>query len=460
MKKHYQAIIIGAGQSGVPLASALAKAGWTTALIERKHIGGTCVNVGCTPSKTMIASARVAHMARRVADYGVGAGEVTVDMSAVVARKQQVVESFRSGSRKRLEEQDGLELIFGEASFTGRRELEVKLSSGERRALEADYTFIDVGQHPVIPPIDGLADVPYLTSTTAMELTELPDHLLVLGGGYIGLELAQMFRRFGSEVTIIQRGKQLLGHEDPDIAEEVAKILNEDGIEVWLEHEASSVSQRGDDIYVVARHQSGEKEARGSHLLVATGRTSNTASLNLQKTGLKTDEQGNIKVNERLQTNVPGIFALGDVKGGPAFTHISYDDYRIIKSNLLHGGQRTTTDRPLPYTVFIDPQLGRIGLTEQQAEAQGYHIKVAKLPMSSVARAIETSETRGVMKAIVNADNDQILGAAILGLEGGEIASLLQVAMMGNLPYTALRDGVFSHPTLAESMNNLFMTVD
>jgi len=459
--ERYDAIVIGAGQAGVPLSRALAEAGWKTALVEREHVGGTCINEGCTPTKTMVASARVAYLARRAADYGVHAGLVTVDMGRVRERKRNIVQSWRSGNRRRIEGTEGLDLLMGEARFTGPHSVEVNLNSGEIHHLTADKIFINAGTRPRTPSVPGLDRVPFLNSTSIMELDVVPEHLLVLGGGYVGLEFGQMFRRFGSQVTIVQRRGQLLTREDADVAEEVAKILREDGVEVLLDTHAQSVAQAAEGgVQLTVRTLDGERTLPGSHLLAAVGRAPNTERLNLSAAGLHTDKRGFIAVNERLETGLPGIYALGDVKGGPAFTHISYDDFRIIRTNLLEGGDATINGRPVPYTVFIDPQLGRIGLSERQARAQGLDIRVAKMPMNSVARALEVDESRGFMKAIVDADSDQILGAAVLGIEGGEIMAVLQVAMMGRVPYTTLRDAVFAHPTLAESLNNLFMTLD
>ncbi len=455
--KEYDAIIIGAGQAGPPLAAALTSAGWKTALIERKYVGGTCINYGCTPTKTMVASARAAYTARRSGDYGVNHGPVNIDMFAVRQRKRDIVESFRSGSLSRIENNESLAFFRGEASFTGPKTVCVSLNDGGEQELHARNIFINTGGSPAWPNLPGLDQVEALDSTSVMELDRVPDHLLVLGGGYVGVEFGQMFRRFGSRVTIIQRGKQLLNREDRDIAEEVTHILQEDGIEILLESEARQVQKNGQNrILVKTETPEGEKTLSGSHLLVAVGRVPNTEALNLKAAGVETGKGGYIRVNENLETTQPGVYAMGDVKGGPAFTHISYDDYRIIKSNLLDGGSRTTKDRPIPYTVFIDPQLGRVGLSESEAREKGYQIRVAKLPMSSVARAIEVDETRGMMKAVVDANNAQILGCAILGIQGGEIMAIIQVAMMGKLPYTALRDGIFTHPTLSESLNNLF----
>jgi len=458
---HYDAIVIGAGQSGGPLSTALAQAGWKTAIIERIHVGGTCINEGCTPTKTMVASARVAYLARRGTDYGVHTGPVTVDMVKVRQRKRDIVDSFRNGSQQRIESTEGVDLLMGEAHFTGPKKLEVRLTNGETRQLTANTFFINAGARPSKPSISGVDSVPTLDSTSIMELDVVPDHLLIIGGGYVGLEFGQMFRRFGSQVTVIQRGAYLLAREDPDVAGEVAKILREDGLEVLLETAPTHVAKTGDGkIQLTVKTPTGERTLTGSHLLVAAGRTPNTDWLNPAAAGVQVDKKGFIQTNEKLETNVPGIYALGDVKGGPAFTHISYDDYRIIRTNLLENGNATIRDRLVPYTVFIDPQLGRIGLSETEARDKGHNIKVAKMPMNYVARALEVDEPRGFMKAIVDAGTRQILGAAVLGIEGGEIMAMLEISMMGKLPYTVLRDGIFAHPTLAESLNNLFSSFE
>ncbi|HMQ34697.1 MAG TPA: mercuric reductase [Chloroflexaceae bacterium] len=459
MPERFDIIVIGAGQAGGPFAGACAKAGRRTALVEAAHVGGTCVNEGCTPTKTMVASARVAHLARRAADYGVRTGEVAVDLEVVRRRKREVVASWREGSEGRLREA-GVELIMGEASFSGPRAISVALAGGGARELGAETVVINAGARPAVPQLPGLDRVPFLDSTSVMELGEAPEHLLVLGGGYIGLEFGQMFRRFGSRVTIVQRGPRLLAREDPDIADAVATILREDGVEVLLDSEARRAARgEGGGVVLTVKTPQGERELAGSHLLVAAGRAPNSDRLNLAAAGVETGKGGHIAVDERLATSAPGVYAVGDIKGGPAFTHISYDDFRILQANLLEGGDRTTAGRLVPYTVFIDPQLGRVGLGEEEARAQGRAVKVASMPMARVARAIEVDETRGLMKAVVDAATDRILGCAILGLEGGEIMSALQIAMLGGLPYTALRDGVFAHPTLAESLNNLFASV-
>lgn len=459
---NFQAIVIGSGQGGNPLCMALARAGLRTALIERAHVGGTCVNEGCTPTKTMVASARVAHLARRGSDYGVHTGNIRIDMESVRKRKRDIVDAFRTRNEEGMKHTANLELIFGEASFTNAKSVLVRLREGGQRLLTGERIFINAGARPAVPAIDGLKVVPFLDSTSIMELGSVPEHLIVLGGGYVGLEFAQMFRRFGSRVTIVQSGGQLLAGEDADVAGGVAAILKQDGIEVLLSTRATSAAKMGEQIRVTVRTEM-SNETRvldGSHLLVATGRVPNTDSLNVAAAGIAIDKRGFIQVNSKLESSTAGIFALGDIKGGPAFTHISYDDFRILRTNLIEKGNASTDGRLVPYTLYIDPQLGRIGLTESEARAQNRKIRVARMPMSSVARALETDETRGFMKAVVDAGTSQILGVAVLGIEGGEIMSMLELAMMGNLSCSVLHNATFAHPTLAESLNNLFLNFD
>ena len=477
--EHFELVVIGAGQGGIPLAGAFARAGRRVALVERVHVGGTCINEGCSPTKTVIASARVAHLVRRAESYGVHVADdregargfsagVLVHLDRVHERKQEIVDSFRSASERSLASA-GVEVVRGQARFVGSRTVRVTdaandaASDGGARTLSADLMVINTGLRAAVPRIEGLGHVPFLTSTSILELTERPEHLIVLGGGYVGLEFAQAFRRFGSRVTVVQQDAQLLPREDADIAEAVVEILREEEIEVLLLAEATRVDRADDGIRLAWRARNGdgaEHEVVGSHLLVATGRVPNTDDLGLEVAGVDADPHRYVRVNERLETSAPGVLAMGDVKGGPAFTHISYDDFRILRTNLLDGGSATTAGRLVPYTVYIDPQLGTVGTTEREARAAGKRVRVAKLPMSRVARAREVDETRGLMKAVVDADTNQILGATVLGLEGGEIATLFQIAMMGKLPYTALRDAVFSHPTLAEALNNLFTAMD
>ncbi len=459
-RRKVDAVVIGAGQGGGPLASALGRSGRRTVVVERAHVGGSCINYGCTPTKTMVASARAAHLARRAADFGVHTEGVSIDLAEVRSRKRSIVDSFRKGSRSSLEQADNVELIFGHARFVGPREVAVNILNGGQQRLEAEWIFINTGAEPRRPDLEGLAEAPTLDSTSIMELDDVPAHLLVLGGGYVGLEFGQMFRRFGSEVTIVQRNRQLIPREDQDIADAVAAILREEGVTVRLGVQPLEVRGGQGALRLRMRDRGGDQTVEGSHLLVATGRAPATTDLNLHAAGIETDRAGHVLVNERLETSVAGVFALGDVKGGPAFTHISYDDYRILKANLLSDAGATTRDRLVPYTVFTDPQLGRVGLSEREARAQGRDVRIAKLPMSKVARGIETGETQGFIKAVVDSGSGRILGCAILGTQGGEIMGAIQIAMMGNLSYTDLRDSPFAHPTLIESLNNLFMNLE
>jgi pyruvate/2-oxoglutarate dehydrogenase complex dihydrolipoamide dehydrogenase (E3) component len=459
MTESFDAIIIGSGQGGNPLAGALAEAGKKTALIERQDVGGTCINRGCTPTKTMVASARVAYLARRGGDYGVDVGSIAIDMGKVRERKRAIVRSFREGGEKRLADAH-VELIRGEASFTGPRTISVALHGGGERQLSAAQIFINTGTRPAVPPIAGLDTVPYLDNDRILDLDYVPGHLLILGGGYIGLEFSQMFRRFDSKVTVIQSGPQLLRGEDQDVAAKVLEILREDGVEVLLNTRTEKAARSNGTVSLKVVTAGEAQTIEGSDLLLAAGRVPNTGALKPAAGGIELDERGFIRANQRLETSAPGVYAIGDVKGGPQFTHISYDDYRILKANLLDGGNRNVGDRMVPYTVFMDPQLGRVGMTESEARQSGRKIRVARMPMSSVARALELDETRGLMKAVVDAETEEILGATVLGIEGGEVMAVFQMAMMGRVKYSVLRDAVFAHPTLAESLNNLFLHFD
>lgn len=455
----FGAIVIGTGQGGKPLAGALAQAGWTVAILERDRVGGTCVVRGCTPTKTMLASARIAHLARRASDYGVAVGAVSVDLPTVRRRKRDIVDAWSSGSQKGLERHETLELIMGEGRFASAQEVEVSLTDGGTRLLRSDHIFINVGARTRTPDLPGLSEIDHLTSTSVMELAVVPEHLVVLGGGFIGLEFGQMFRRFGAEVTIVTR-RRLAPREDPDISEALEEIFRGEGIRVVGGADAKRVDPEGGGITLTVEVDGSESTITGSHLMIAAGTESNADSLNVASAGIRIDERGNVQVNERCETSVDGIWALGDVTGAPPFTHTSYDDFRIIRKNLLEGGGGSRQDRVVPYAMFTDPQLGRVGMSETEARERGLEVMVARLPMTKVARAIEMDETRGFMKALVDTDSGQILGGAILGIEGGEVITVLQMAMMGGLPWTALRDAVIAHPTLSESLNNLFMTLD
>lgn len=457
----FDAVIIGSGQAGNPLAVKLAVSGKKVALVEKEHIGGSCVNVGCSPSKTMEASGRVAHLVNRAGDYGVTVhGSVIMDMKTVRRRKRDIVTSFSSGDKAKLERK-GVEIVWGQASFKSPVEIEVALNEGGTRKLSADLFFIDTGTRPVVPDIKGLPECKVLNNATIMELDEVPDHLMIIGGGYVGLEFARMFQRFGSRVTIIHRNVHVLSQEDEDLAEAIQDIFIRDGIRIILQADTHSATQDPDGaIHLKLTCLEGEETITGSHLLLAAGRTPNTDMLNLSAAGVQVDESGYIKTDSRLKTAAKNIYALGDVKGGPAFTHISYDDYRIIKSNLLEHGNASIEGRTLPYVVFIDPQLGRVGLSEMEARKQRIPYNLVKMPMAHVARALEVDETDGFMKALVDKESGRILGFACLGMEGGELMAVVQTAMAGGLTWWDLKNMIFAHPTLAESLNNLFSLVE
>jgi pyruvate/2-oxoglutarate dehydrogenase complex dihydrolipoamide dehydrogenase (E3) component len=456
----FDVVIVGAGQAGKPLALDLGKAGRRTALVERSHVGGTCINVGCTPTKTMVASARVAYLARRGEAFGVRTAPVIVEMARVRERKRAIVASFRKGIQRKLERASQVSLIFGEARLLGPHQVEVALGEGGTRRLSAETIVINTGARPSVPRLPGLDGVASLDSTTVMELDRVPDHLIVLGGGYVGVEFAQMFRRFGAQVTLVQREPHLLPREDEDVAGEVAKILAEDGVALRLEAEAVRVAKRSGGVALTVRGPKGEEDLSASHLLVAVGRTPNTDGLGLDVAGVTTDERGYVKVNERLETGVPGILAAGDVTGGPAFTHISYDDYRVLRDRLLHGKDASTRGRLVPRTVFMDPELAHVGQTEREAREADRPVKVIKMPMTHVARALEMDEPRGFLKAMIDPESRHILGFTAIGVGGGELMAVVETAILGKLPCDVLRDAIFVHPTMAESLNNLFALVD
>ena len=450
----FHAIVIGSGQGGNPLAYSLADHGWAVALVEKSHLGGTCVNTGCTPTKTMVASAQVAHYARNASRWGVKADNVRVDLPAVIARKNEVVLSFRSGHERRVEQRPNLHLYRGQARFIAPRKLKV----GED-VLEGERVFINVGTRPDPPPVPGLHSVGYLTNESIMELQEVPEHLIVLGGGYIGLEFGQMFRRFGSRVTVIHNGDQILAREDPEISRELQKCIEADGVEFRLKANTTKVEKQRDQILVTISRGQQTETISGTHVLAATGRRPNTEDLGLDKAGIAVDSRGYIKVNGRMETEVPGVWALGDAKGGPAFTHISYNDYQILYANIIGGKNLTIENRYIPYSLFTDPQLGRVGMTEKEARTAGRKLKIGSFPMASVSRAIERSETTGLMKIVIDAATDRILGAAILGIEGGETVQILGAMILANAPYTILKGAVYIHPTLAEGFFGLMDSV-
>jgi pyruvate/2-oxoglutarate dehydrogenase complex dihydrolipoamide dehydrogenase (E3) component len=443
----YDAIIVGSGQGGNPMAASLADHGWTVAIIEKSNLGGTCINTGCTPTKTMVHRALVAHYARDAARWGVRAHDVSVDLPAIVAQKNKIVQWKRTGQQTSIDKRPNLHLYRGVAQFTGPHEIQV----GDQ-LLQSEGIFIDTGARVAIPPIPGLESVGYLTNETIMELTELPEHLIVLGGGYIGLEFAQMFRRFGSRVTIVHHGDQIIAREDPEVSAELQRALDSEGITFLISASTTRVEKKNGTIILTVEQPGGVSTISGSHLLVATGRRPNTEDLALDKAGIETRQDGTIKVNGKLETNVPGIWALGDVKGGPAFTHISYNDFQIVYANLIEGKNLTIDKRIVPYCVFTDPQLGGAGMTEKEARAKGYKLKIGKVPMSVVARAYERDETAGLMKIVVDASNDRILGATILSGDGGETVHVLYTLMLADVPYTQLKGAVYIHPTWAEGL--------
>jgi pyruvate/2-oxoglutarate dehydrogenase complex dihydrolipoamide dehydrogenase (E3) component len=451
----YDAIVIGSGQGGWPLALRFATLGWQVALIEKGPLGGTCINTGCTPTKTMVHRAQIAHYARNAARWGVRAENVAADLPAIVAQKNKVVMSFRDPKDAKVAQTPNLRLYRGHARLSGPHALRVGNDD-----LESDKIFIDTGGRSTFPRIPGLDPAASLTNETIMELTRIPDHLIILGGGYIGVEFGQMFRRFGSKVTIIHNQAQILAHEDPEIASELQGVLEGEGIQFLLGSEATRVEHASGSVKVaISNASAGRSEIAGTHLLVATGRRPNTNDLGLENAGVQTDQSGYIRVNSRLETTVPGIWALGDVKGGPAFTHISYNDFQILDANLTQGRNLSIENRIVPYCVFTDPQLAGAGMTEKQARAAGRKVKIGSIPMSSVARAIERDETAGLMKVIVDASNDRILGASILAIEAGELIHVLYTLMLGNLPYTVLKGAMFIHPTLAEGFFALLESV-
>jgi pyruvate/2-oxoglutarate dehydrogenase complex dihydrolipoamide dehydrogenase (E3) component len=450
----YDAIVIGAGQAGPFLAVRLAKAGKRTALIEREHLGGTCVNDGCIPTKTLVASARTAHVARRAADYGVQVGgAVTVDMKAVKARKDRVVGESIESLTNWIAATANLTLVWGQARFTGPHAVEVNGAT-----LTAPLIFLNVGGRPVLPQWDGIADVPVLTNTTMMALDSLPEHLIVAGGSYVGLEFAQMYRRFGARVTVVEYGDRLIAREDAEVSREVQAILEREGIAFHFSVQSAKVTHGagGQGVRIAFSAGGSAHELEGSHLLAAVGRKANTDDLGLDKAGIATDARGFIVVDDELRTNVTGVWALGDANGKGAFTHTSFNDHQIVAANLLHGGKRRVQDRITAYALFIDPPLGRVGMSEAEVRARGKPALVGVMPMTRVGRAKERGETQGFMKVLVDAESERILGASLLCIEGDEAVHSLLDVMAADASYKVIRHAVHIHPTVSELIPTLF----
>ena len=457
--ERFEILILGSGKSGKLLAWHMAQSKRRTAVIERQWIGGSCPNIACLPSKNEIWSARVAHLTRLGAQFGVATDNIMIDMATVRQRKRNMVNREIDAHLQNYKA-TGAQLIMGSGHFVASKTLEVRLNDGGTRVLAGDRVFINVGTHAAIPDVPGLESAQPLTHIGALELDYVPSHLIVLGGGYVGLEMAQAYRRFGSRVTVIETGPQLMGREDPDLADEMQRILSDEGIQFVLAAEAVNVHGRsGEKVSVTVRTlSSGEEKIDGSDILVAAGRTPNTEGIGLQEVGVELDARGYIRVNERLETTAPDVWAMGDCAGSPQFTHVAGDDFRIIRDNLA-GERRSTRDRLVPYCMFTDPPLAHVGLSERNARRDGIAVRVAKLPMSAVLRTEATDETQGFMKAVVAKDDDLILGFTMIGAEAGEVMAAVQVAMLANLPYQKLRDAILTHPTMAEGLGSLFENV-
>jgi pyruvate/2-oxoglutarate dehydrogenase complex dihydrolipoamide dehydrogenase (E3) component len=457
--ERFEILILGSGESGKLLAWHMAQSGRRTAVVERRWIGGSCPNIACLPSKNEIWSARVAHLARHGAQFGVVTGPVTTDMATVRQRKRDMVKREVDFHLQQYTK-TGAELIMGTGRFVSPKTLEVRLNDGGTRLLAGDRVFLNVGTRAAVPAVPGLEAAGPLTHIEALELDYLPAHLIVIGGGYVGLEMAQAYRRFGSRVTVIEPGPQIMAREDPDVANEIQRILGDEGIQFLMMAKTLSVEGRsGEQVSVTVRtSSSGEQKIDGSDILVAAGRIPNTEGIGLHEAGVELDTRGYVRVNDRLETTAPDVWAMGDCAGSPQFTHVAGDDFRIVRDNLA-GGQRGTGDRLVPYCMFTDPPLAHVGLTERRAEADGVAVRIAKLPTSAVLRTEATDETQGFMKAVVSADDDLILGFTMVGAEAGEVMAVVQAAMLANLPYQKLRDAILAHPTMAEGLGPLFKNV-
>jgi len=443
--KHFDAIIIGTGQAGPSLAARFAGAGKTVAIIERHKFGGTCVNTGCTPTKTLVASAYAVHVARRGAEYGFATGDVRVDIKRVKARKDDVSGRWSQGVEERLRGLKNCTVIQGHARFQSSNTVVVN-----DEVLQADKIYINVGGRASIPDMPGIHDVPFLTNSSMMDIDFLPEHFIIVGGSYVGLEFAQIYRRFGSEVTIVEMGPRLIGREDEDISQAVHEILEAEGIHIRLNAKCISLAKRNDGVAVGLTCEEGPPEVTGTHVLLAVGRTPNTNDLGLDRAGVATDHRGYITVDDQLQTNVPGIWALGDCNGRGAFTHTSYNDYEIVADNLFNADHRRVSDRIQAYALYIDPPLGRCGMTDAAIRKSGRAALATKYPMSRVSRAVEKGETQGFIKIAVDAETKQILGAAILGTAGDEVIHVLLDVMYAKAPYTVVQRAMHIHPTVAE----------
>jgi pyruvate/2-oxoglutarate dehydrogenase complex dihydrolipoamide dehydrogenase (E3) component len=455
--KHFDAVVIGTGQGGGPLAVKLAESGKRTAVIERHLFGGTCVNVGCTPTKTYVASARAAHVARHAGDFGVIVeGEVRVDLARVKARKDTVIAESRDGVEKWLRGTNGITVFNGHGRFTGPRTLSVEGHDGRHQALNADAIFINTGTRATVPDVEGLANVSYLTNSTILELTELPAHLVIVGGSYIALEFAQMFARFGNRVTVLVRGARVLAREDGDFAEQVQDVLMRDGVDFMFNAETSKLEPAGKGVRIVLKNQ---ERIDASHLLFATGRTPNTDDLGLEHAGIELNKHGLVDVDAQLRTKADGVWALGDINGRGAFTHTSYNDYEIIASNVVDGVERSVDSRIMCYAVFVDPPLARVGLSETDVRKDGRSALIATMPMSRVGRARERGETDGFMKVLVDAQTKKILGAAMLGIEADEAIHTFIDIMNADAPYTTLQRAMHIHPTVSELIPTLLGTL-
>jgi pyruvate/2-oxoglutarate dehydrogenase complex dihydrolipoamide dehydrogenase (E3) component len=456
--ENYENLIIGSGEAGKYLAWSLARSGQRTAVVERRYVGGQCPNVACLPSKNIIYSARVVSLARRGPEFGLESDSISINMQGVQARKRKMVEGLVQVHLERYAA-SGAELIMGEGRFIAPRTVAVNLNSGDERVIKAERAFLDLGTRAAIPDVPGLSEAKPMTNVEALDLERLPDHLVVLGGGYVGLEFAQAMRRFGSRVTVIEQGPQLAAREDPDIAAALLDLFHDEGIEVFLRTQVQRVTgHSGQQIELSVDDGTGARVINGTHLLVGAGRTPNTHGIGLELAAVDLDARGYVRVNARLETSAPNVWAMGDCAGSPQFTHVSFDDFRIVRDN-LSGGNRTTSNRLVPYCMFTDPELARVGLNEVEARSRGSPYRGASLPMAAVLRTRTTSAPRGFMKMLIDVDSDGILGFTVLGDEASELMATVQSAMLGNQPYTMLRDGTFTHPTAAEGLTVLLASV-